>query len=248
MGHLDGRADRSRSGTSSPPPPGRGPGDGNGAGERIVLRPLGTPLPLGLVGLVVATSAVACLNLGWIPTDEQHQVGLVLVAFAFPLQGLATVLCFLARDTPSGAGLGAQAGTWLTLGLLLLTTPPGSRSQVAAILLWGAAAGLIPSAVSAGLGKVGLAIVLGGTALRFVLTGVYERLGGGGWEHAAGWEGVVLAALAIYVALAVDLESSTHHRVLPLGRHGAGRDALDPHHDPLEPDQLRTEPGVREQL
>jgi uncharacterized protein len=216
--------------------------------ERIVLRPLGTPLPLGFVGLAVATSVVACLNLDWIPVSEQGQVGLVLVSFAFPLQALAAALCFLGRDAPSGAGIGGQAGAWLTLGLLLLSSPAGARSQVAAVFLWAVAAGLVPSAISAGLGKIGLAIVMGGTALRFVLTGLYERLGGVGWEHAAGWEGIALAGLALYTALAVDLESATHRPLLPLGRRGAGRMTLDPDHGQDPRNEVRSEPGVRDQL
>ncbi|HTX01523.1 MAG TPA: hypothetical protein VMD59_22250, partial [Acidimicrobiales bacterium] len=160
--------------------------------EQIVLRPLGNPLPLGFIGLAVATSTLACLDLGWVPSPQQHEVALVLVAFAFPLQGLATVLCFLARDTSSGAGIGVQATVWLTLGLLLRTTPPGTRSAAAAVFLLAAAGALLPSCVSAALGKLVPAAVMLASALRFVLTGLYERFGGAIWQHAAGWEGLVL--------------------------------------------------------
>lgn len=227
-------------GDGRPPAPRSGP-------ERIVLRPLGTPLPLGFVGLAVATSLVACLNLGWIPMGEQHQVALVLVAFTFPLQGLATVLCFLARDAPTGAGIGVQAAAWLTLGLLLLTGLPGARSATTGVFLFAAAAALLPAACTAALGKVVPALVMVATALRFVLTGSYERFGGSGWAHAAGWEGITLACLALYTALATDLESARHKPLLPIGRRGAGRSALDPGVQP----SLRfldTEPGVRDQL
>lgn len=215
--------------------------------ERIVLRPLGTPLPLGFVGLAVVTATLACLNLGWIPIREQHQVALVLVAFGFPLQGLAAILCFLARDAQSGAGIGVLAGTWLTLGLNLLTGPPGARSDTVSIFLFAAAAALLPAVFTAALSKVVPALVMAAAALRFVLTGLYERLGGAGWGHAAGWEGIVLACLALYAALATDLEGARHRSVLPLGRHSEGRTVLDPDVRP----SLRTlanEPGVREQL
>ena len=215
--------------------------------ERIVLRPLGTPLPLGFVGLAVATSMVACLNLGWLPIGEQHQVAVVLIAFAFPLQALATILCFLARDAPSGAAIGVQAASWLTLGLLLHGTPPGTRSDTTAVFLFAAAAALLPGACTAALGKIVPALVMAATALRFVLTGLYEHVGGPGWAHAAGWEGIVLACLALYTALATDLESARHRSVLPLGRHGPGRTALTPGARPPV-SSLDTEPGVRDQL
>jgi uncharacterized protein len=228
--------------TSSRPPPAVDPGR-----ERIVIRPLGTPLPLAFVGLAVATSMLACLNLGWIPVGEQHQVALVLVAFAFPLQGLAAVFCFLARDAPTGSGIGVQASAWLTLGLLLLTGVPGVRSDTTAIFLFVAAAALIPAAFSAALGKLVPALVIAATALRFVLTGIYEHVGTPSWAHAAGWEGIALACLALYAALATDLESARHKSLLPLGRRNAGQAALDPRVGPSA-NRLSTEPGVRDQL
>lgn len=215
--------------------------------ERIVLRPLGTPMPLGFVGLAVATATLACLNLGWIPVAEQHQVALVLVAFAFPLQGLATILCFLARDAPSGAGIGVLAGTWLALGLILLTGAPGARSDTVSVFLFAAAAALLPAVSTAALSNLVPALVMATAALRFVLTGLYERLGGSGWAHAAGWAGIALACLALYAALAADLEGARHKSVLPLGRHGAGRTTLDPDVRPSV-STLASEPGVRDRL
>lgn len=227
-----GSADRA---TSSGPDP-----------QRIMLRPVGTPLPLAFVGLAVATATLACLDLGWIPVTEQHQVALVLIAFAFPLQGLATVFCFLARDAPSGAAVGVQAAAWLTLGLLLLTGDPGSRSDTVAFFLFAAAASLIPAVATTALGKIVPALVMATTCVRFVLTGLYERFGGAAWAHSAGWVGVALACLALYAALAIDVESTRHRTVLPLGRHGSGRTALVP--GPPREATLETQPGVREQL
>jgi uncharacterized protein len=212
----------------------------------VFLRPLGTPLPLGLVGLVVATSVLACLNLGWIPTAEQHQAALALIAFAFPLQMLATVLLFLVRDAPAGAGIGVQAAAWLTVGLLLVAGRPGSTSATAGIFMLAAAAALLPSALSTAATKVIPAVVLLGTVLRFVLTGLYEKLGGTGWEHAAGWEGLVLAGLALYATLAVDLESALRRTVLPLGRRSGGLSTDQRLRDQLP--EVEGEPGVRSQL
>lgn len=213
---------------------------------RIFLRPLGTPLPLGFVGLAVATAVLSSFNLGWIPTSEQHQVAFVLMAFAFPLQLLATVLLFLARDAPAGAGVGVLSVTWLALGLLLYTGRPGSTSMTVSIFLFAAAAALVPSAATASLSKLVPGMVMFLAALRFVLTGLYERFGGLAWEHAAGWEGIVLAGLALYAALASDLEGALQHVVLPLGRHGPGAKAVQQSlADQLG--ELEREPGVRQQ-
>lgn len=219
----------------------------SGPEARVVLRPIATPVPLGFLGLVVATSVLACFNLGWVPTGEQHQVAIVLISFGFPLQALATIFCLLGRDAPAAAGIGVQAGSWLAIGLLTLTGAPGSRSQTLGVLLFAAAGALLPSALTSAMGKVVPALVMGATALRFVLTGVYEKFGGTGWEHAAGWEGIALATIALYAALAIDLEAAARRTLLPVGRRGRGRRALEPG-IAEDVDALGKEPGVRQQL
>lgn len=215
--------------------------------ERIFVRPIATPVPLGFLGLMVATSVLACFNLGWVPVAEQHQVALVLVGFAFPLQALACTFCFLGRDAPAAAGIGVQGASWLAIGLIMLAGSPGSRSSTLSVLLFAAAGALIPSAATTMLGKVVPGLVMSATALRFVLTGIYERFGGTGWEHVAGWEGIALACLAFYTALATDLESAMRRIVVPIGRHGGGRAAL--RKGLIEQAaELGKEPGVRQQL
>lgn len=213
----------------------------------VFLRPIGTPLPLGFVGLMVASAVLSCFDLGWIPLAEQPQVGLVLLAFALPLQGLATVLLFMARDAPSGASMGVLAVTWLSYGLLLVETRPGSRSATAGVLLLAAAAAVAPGAATSMFSKLVPGLVLGVASLRLLLTGLFEKLGAAALERASGWEGVALAAVALYAAFASDLEGATRRDVLPLGRRGAGRQALE---ETLE-DQgaaLETEPGVRSRV
>jgi len=172
---------------------------------------------------------------------------LLAFAFAFPVQGLATVFSFLGRDTTAGSGIGLQAAGWLTLGVLLLMGRPGQRSDVVSLVLLAAATTLVVPAIGAALGKVLPVLVVAGTALRFVLTGPWERFGGTAWEHATGWEGVCLCGLALYVSLALELESVRKRSLLPLGRHRLGRRSVngglrdEVHH-------LEREPGVREQL
>jgi hypothetical protein len=76
---------------------------------------------------------------------------------------------------------------------------------------------------------------------------LWERFGGSAWQHAAGWEGIALAGLALYGALAVEFEAAVQKSVLPLGRHGAGRAAVYEWVGDGSR-QLRREPGVRSQL
>ncbi len=213
----------------------------------IFLRPMGSPLPLGFVGLAVSATVLSCFQLGWIPLAEQHQAALVLMVFACPLQAIGSVLLFPARDAPAGAGLGVLSFSWLTLGLLLLTSRPGSRSAAVAVFLFAAGACLLPAVTSASIGKLVPAGIFLMASAKLVLTGVYEKVGGVGWERAAGWEGLVLAAAAIYGAFASDLEGELHRTVLPMGRWGRGRKAM---RDGMaaQAGALEREPGVRPQV
>jgi uncharacterized protein len=52
---------------------------------RIMLRPIGNPLPLGFLALAGATLLVSGLQLGWLGASEGRNVALILIAFVFPL-------------------------------------------------------------------------------------------------------------------------------------------------------------------
>ncbi len=62
---------------------------------RIMLRPVGSPLPLGFTALGAASLVLTGLQLAWLPQDESHQVAIVVLAFAVPLELLASVFGFL---------------------------------------------------------------------------------------------------------------------------------------------------------
>jgi len=99
------------------------------ATTRVVLRPIGAPTALGMLGLAAGTFTLAGLQLGWVPAGEQDQVGLVLVVFASLLQLVAAVLSFLARDGVAGTAFGVLAGTWLAVGVVLAAGPEASASS-----------------------------------------------------------------------------------------------------------------------
>jgi len=214
---------------------------------RIVLRPLGNPLPLGFLALAGATLLVSGLQLAWIEPSDGQDVALILIAFVFPLQLVASIFGYLARDVVAGTGMGLLAGTWLAVGLVTLTAAPGSTSDALGLfLLLAGAAMLVPAAAST-TGKLAPAAVLATTAARFATTGLYQLTAREGWEDVAGIVGLVLCGLALYVALAMALEDARRATILPLGRRGAGREAVRVRlEEQLE--RIEREAGVREQL
>lgn len=221
--------------------------DGGQPRPAVFLRPIGSSMPLGLLGLAVASLTLAGVELGWIPAAESRQAGWILIAFAFPMQFVATVLAFLARDAVVGASFGVQAGGWLTIGVITVQSQPGARSLALSLFLFVAAAALVPSMFSASLSKgvVGLVLLL--TVARWVITGVFERVGGKPWQSAAGWMGLALCVIALYAAAALEVEDQRGRTVLPTLRHGAGQRALADGSRAGD-HRLDREAGVRNQL
>jgi succinate-acetate transporter protein len=145
-----------------------------------------------------------------------------------PLQLLAAVVGFLARDVAAATGMGVLAGTWGTVGLTTLTSPPGATSTgLGVVLLTAGVCMFVPAAAASA--KLVPATVMGLAGLRFLATGAYELTASAGWKATAGWVGLLLGLLALYAALALALEGAQGATVLPLGRR--------------EP--VRDEPGVR---
>lgn len=214
---------------------------------RVVLRPIAPTFPLGFVGLAAATFVYAGFQLGWVSEAERDLVGAILLAVPVPLQATGSVLAFLARDGATGTALGLLSVSWLSIGLVLILSPTGSTSDALGLLLLASAAALAASSAVTALSKLVPALVVLLTAVRFALGGVYELGGGEGWQDATAAVGLALAALALYAASANELEDAEGPGVLPLGRRGPGKEALDGSLG----DQLRGlehEGGVRKRL
>ena len=218
-----------------------------GAAARIVLRPIGNPLPLGFLALAAATLLVSGLQLGWLEPSDGKAVALILIAFVFPLQLLASILGYLARDVVAGTGMGVLAGSWLSVALVQLNSPPGSTSDALGLFLLIAAVAMLVSAGAATTGKLVPATVLATTALRFAVTGAYQLTASPDWKQAAGIIGLVLCAFAVYAALAMALEDAKRETILPLGRRGVGRQSMGSGLD-AQLEGIEHEAGVREQL
>jgi succinate-acetate transporter protein len=69
---------------------------------RITLRPPGTPLPLGFLAFATGVMLLTAFDAHWIPASDQKLVGALALGFVVPLEIMASVFAFLARDTPGG--------------------------------------------------------------------------------------------------------------------------------------------------
>jgi uncharacterized protein len=183
----------------------------------VVLRPLATPLPLAFLGLAVATTAFATVQVGWLPPSQNVVVAFGVVVFAVPLQLVAATLGFMARDPVAGTGVGVLAGTWAATCVVTLADPTHpTHPGLGIVLLAAGAVLLVPAA--AGLAKLAAVGVIVVAALRFAVTGVYEVGGSHTWMAVSGWVGLALGAVAVYAALAFELEGAYDRTVLPTGR------------------------------
>jgi succinate-acetate transporter protein len=215
---------------------------------RVTLRPIGSPLPLGLLALMCAGVLLSLQQAGALAPEEGHTISLILVGFVVPLMLLATIFSFLARDTVAATGLGLFTGAWLATGLAMLSAPsPGATSDALGAFLIALAAAMLVLIGGASFGKAGPAAVILAGAARFLITGLYEIKGSAGLEHAAAAVGFVLAGIALYSALATIVEDIQGHTKLPLGRRAKALDALNaPFDSQLE--RVEHEAGVRQQL
>jgi uncharacterized protein len=214
---------------------------------RVVVRPIGSPVGLGLFGLAAGTLVMSGLQLGWVDAAEGRKVGLILLAFPFVAQVLASIWSTLARDGVAATAMGVLALTWLSTALVLVVSNPGETSDALGMLLLSSAVAMALTSIVTATSKLVLGAVFVTAATRFALGGIHQLSGNEAWEDAAGLVGLVLFALAVYVAFAAELEDAKGETVLPLGRRMKGRLALDGSLD----EQLKhapNEPGVRAQL
>ncbi|MER5859754.1 GPR1/FUN34/YaaH family transporter [Streptomyces sp900105245] len=214
---------------------------------RIMLRPLASSLPLGFFAFGTGSVLLSATQLHWVPLDQTRPLMLLVLVFVVPLQLLAGIFAFLARDGGAATALSVLGCTWAGTALVTLSGPPGQRSPAMAVFLLSVAPLMLVLCVAALRGKPLFGVLLLIGAGRFVLTGVYDAGGGAVLLAAAGWTGVALASFALYGGLALLLEDGAQRTVLPLGRRGRARTSLqgDLGH---QLDQAEREAGVRRQL
>lgn len=212
---------------------------------QIFLRPLASPVALGFAALAMTTFILAGLDIGWIDQPERHTTGIIMLATGPLLFFLTSVIGFLARDAVVATGMGILCAGWSAIAISMITGAPGSVSDALGTLILMGAATLLVVVFTAMQSKAVAAVVMGTTAVRWALTGIYELSGVRGWQIAAGAVGILLAGLALYAALSYEMEDVKRRAVLPTGRRHVAEDAMEGR---IHTERLPTEAGVREQL
>lgn len=213
---------------------------------RIVLRPLASPLPLGILALAFGSILLTALQLQWLPPVDGSQVGVVVLVLVVPLELMAAVVAFLIRDVVMATGLGLLVGGWSASSVLLLMGRPGELSPVLGTVAIALGVALLVPAVSAAAEKPAAAALFVVAAGRFGLTAAYELGAGDHWATASGAVGIVLVTTAAYSALAFALEDARHHAVLPVSRRATSASALSGDMS-AQLEDLATEAGVRQE-
>jgi succinate-acetate transporter protein len=214
---------------------------------RVVVRPYGSSIPLGFFAFGIGMFLYAALDAEWVKATQGHSIGLLLAGFVAPLELVATIFAFLARDTVAGATLGLFAGSWFVGGLATMEAKPGVLDPALGYFFIAFTVVVLLLAVVAFLGKPFIGVLLLASGSRGLMSAVYQLGGGLTWNHIAGWLALVIFCIAMYGGIAFLLEDTLGRTVLPLGRRGASREAVE---GGLS-DQLRgleDEAGVRHTL
>lgn len=212
---------------------------------RVFLRPIGSPLSLGLAGLGIASLVQSGLDLKWIAHSQSVKVGLVLLAIPFFLQFLAAVFAYLARDGATGTALGVLSASWLAIALIDISSAHGHRSGALGLMLLASSGMLVMATLAAIAAKPLPTAVFVVEAARFACAGIYELGASHPWVQAAGILGLVVSGSAAYCVLAFDLEGLYHRAVLPTFRRGRARAALTGAAQAAVDDVVH-DPGVRQ--
>jgi succinate-acetate transporter protein len=213
---------------------------------RIVLRPIASGMPLGFFSFGIGMLMLAMAALNVIPLHEAKEIGLVMVLSVFPMELIAAIFAFLARDSMSTATLGLFSVSWLTLGFFDIVTKPGAQSVALGIYAFGFAGAIFLLALLAIHSKPFFTVLLSVATIRAVLSGMYDVGGGHELLKISGYFALALMALAFYGGVAFALEDTKQKPVLPLFRRGAADEAFGGYNKQLG--RLEAEPGIRQQL
>jgi succinate-acetate transporter protein len=193
-------------------------------GLRIMLRPMASPMPLGFYTIAIANIMVSSLQLGIIGPGERPNVALIILP-AFVIQLIVGIACIAARDAFAATLMTSISGSWLADALIYLFGAPG-KSSASAVFFF-TFAGFVAMMATAARPKAALFAVLVVAVPRFFFSGLAAATGSDAWTKTAGVFGYLLAAVAIYTAWALLLEDVRGHTVLPVGRTGPAREAIE---------------------
>jgi succinate-acetate transporter protein len=218
---------------------------------RVVVTPIATPLPLTCLGLVGATTILSGLELHWISPGDARLTGWTLLAVPLPLQLTASIFGFHGRSATAATGSSVLAAAWLGIALALINGHAGAFTPSRPVGMLAFAVGaalLVPAAADARSGSPLPTATLGLASVRFVLTGITALTESSGLKTATGIVGLAVAAVALYAALALELEdNSIEDTLLPTFKWGQSAKALLAPLD-AQVDRLEHEAGVRKNL
>lgn len=213
-----------------------------------MLRPLGSPLPLGFFAFGVGSFLVALEAFGWIPRAEGRMVAFVALLFCAPLELGAALVAIATRDGAAAAILGIFGASWTIYGVSSLAfgpiAPPAATCSFNVVL----AVVCLLIAAAALRSKPFFSTLLTAAAIRYGLVGSLAlRPESHALGQACGWVGVVLGLAAFYGGEALLIEDTQGRTVLPLFRRADARSAIEGDlHAQLQ--QIEQEAGVRQQL
>ena len=189
---------------------------------RIVLRPIGSPMPLGFFTVAIDSVLFSALQWGLLPATDRRAAALIVFP-AFVVQTIVGIFAFLGRDSIAATLMMSFATTWLVDALIFYVDPPGASAALGIFFIVFAvfAAFMLASALP----KRALAAVLVVAVPRFLVAGVAELTGSQALSRAGAVLGFLLAAVALYTAFALLMEDSRGHEVLPIGRLAMARQA-----------------------
>ena len=141
------------------------------------MRPIASSLPLGFFAFGGGTVLLTAMEAGWVPLTDGRQLMVMVLAFVVPLETLAGVFSFLARDSGAATGLTLLGAAWAATAITLASGPPGARSTPLAVFLLTLAPMMFVMFAASLAAKplFGLLLLAGGC--RFALTGIYEVTG-----------------------------------------------------------------------
>jgi succinate-acetate transporter protein len=182
---------------------------------RIVLQPIGSPMPLGFFTVAIDSVLVSALQWGLLPAADRRAVALIVFP-AFIVQVIVGIFAFRARDSIAATLMMSFATTWLVDALIFYVNPVGAADALGVFFVVFAvfAAFMLASALA----KRALAAVLVVAVPRFLIAGIADLAGNQTLSQVGAVLGFLLTAVALYTAFALLLEDTRGREVLPIGR------------------------------
>ena len=117
--------------------------------------------------------------------------------------------------------------TWLASALMEYVATPDPTTSALGVLDLALALVLLCLGAIGLLGKPLLSVVILLAFFRYGLNGLYELTASGGLQVASRVIGCIIFAFSLYGGLVLGLEDAQHRTILPFGRRGEARRALE---------------------